>query len=111
MRGASDLRYWILGIASVTVFLLENSLQAEQTLSFFFGVWISDHQEYAENKMTNNKFLLFLLILWCCLLGLKQVPIIRNLQGTYIWYVLQPVMKLSLVLVIIGATQKYQEVV
>ena len=111
VRGAYDLRYWILGIASVTVFLLGNSLQAEQALSFFFGVLISDHQEYAENKMTNSKFLLFLLVLGCCLLGLKQVSIIRNLQGTYIWYVLQLVMKLSLALVIIGATQKYQEVV
>lgn len=111
VRGAYDLRYWILGIASVTVFLLGNSLQAEQALSFFFGVLISDHQEYAENKMTNSKFQLFLLILGCCFLGLKQVPVIRNLQGTYIWYVLQLVMKISLALVIIGATQKYQEVV
>lgn len=111
VRGAYDLRYWILGIASVTVFMLGNSLQAEQALSFFFGVLISDHQEYAENKMTNSKFLLFLFILGCCLLGLKQVPVIRNLQGNYIWYVLQLVMKLSLALMIIGATQKYQEVV
>lgn len=106
--GAYEKRYWILGIASGAVFLCGNGLRAEQAISFLLGIWISDHYEIAVKKMTSNKILFLCGMMGIFILASKQVPMVRDLEDSLVWYALQLIMKVFFAIVILGMSQKLQ---
>lgn len=105
--GTYNKRYWILGVASLAAFLCGSGIRAEQAVSFLFGVWISDHFEKTK-KIIDSRWLMLCAVIGVLILGVKQIPMLRNLEDSLIWYGMQLVMKLSLAVVILGTTQKFQ---
>lgn len=107
-------RYAILGIISLLVFIVgcafNNGLRAEQAVSFFIGVWISDNYKKAKEKIIKNQMIAVLLIVGIALLGCKQVPAIRALENTAMWYGIQLLMKISVAIAFIGLTYKFSAV-
>ena len=107
-------RYSILGIVSLLVFIVgcafNNGLRAEQAVSFFIGVWISDNYKKAKGKIIKNQMIAVLLIVGIALLGCKQVPAIRALENTAMWYGIQLVMKISVAIAFIGLIYKFSAV-
>ena len=107
-------RYSILGIASLVVFIagcaFNNGLRAEQAISFLIGVWISDNYEKAKEKITEGRMITVLLIIGVVLLGCKQMPAIRALENTVVWYGIQLMMKVSVAIAIIGLIFKFSAV-
>lgn len=107
-------RHSVLGIVSLLVFIVgcafNNGLRAEQAVSFFIGVWISDNYEKAKEKITKNKMIAVLLIIGIALLGCKQVPAIRALENAAMWYGIQLMMKISVAIAFIGLTYKFSAV-
>lgn len=104
-------RYSILGIASLMVFIvgciLNNGLRAEQAVSFFIGVLISDNYEKSKEKITESRMIAVVLIIGVTLLGCKQMPAIRSMENTAIWYGIQLIIKDSIAIAIIGLVYKF----
>ena len=107
-------RNLVLGLASICVFvvgsILNNGLWAEQAVSFFMGVWMSDNYEKIKKKMTDIRVIIALLIIGVVLLGCKQIPVIRALEDTAMWQGIQLVMKVSVAVAFIGATYRLRRV-
>ena len=107
-------RYSILGIVSLLVFIVgcafNNELRAEQAVSFFIGVWISDNYKAAKGKIIKNRMIAVLLIVGIALLGCKQVPAIRVFENTAMWYGIQLMMKISVAIAFIGLIYKFSTV-
>lgn len=107
-------RYSILGIASLVVFIVgcafNNGVRAEQAVSFFIGVWISDNYEKAKEKITDSRMIAVLLIIGIVLLGCKQMPAIRAMENTAVWKEIQLVMKVSIALATIGLIYKIKSI-
>lgn len=104
-------RYSFFGIVSLLVFFvgcaLNDGLRAEQAVSFFIGVWISDNYKKAKGKIIKNQMIAVLLIVGIALLGCKQVPAIRALENTAMWYGIQLMMKISVAIAFIGLIYKF----
>ena len=99
---------FIFAVVSLFVFLFGNSLQSEQAVSFLIGILISN---YDFKTITCKKRYLFLfLLVGIFLIGLKQLPVLRSIEGSYIWLVLQLIMKVSLALFFIGISYKWQRI-
>ncbi len=99
-------RYVVLGVFSALLFFFGDGLWAEQAISFILGVWISDNRERVQKCIENNFILLGLFAVSGALLVLKQIPAIRAVDDTYIWYVIQLLMKTALALGIVGFTYR-----
>lgn len=107
-------RNLVLGLASICVFvvgsILNNGLWAEQAVSFFMGVWMSDNYKKIKKKMTDIRVIIALLIIGVVLLGCKQISEIRALEDTAMWQGIQLVMKVSVAVAFIGATYRLRHV-
>lgn len=101
-----DHRYLVLGIVSISVFIigcvLNNGLRAEQAISFLLGVWLSDNYEKIKSKVTSTYVIAAFLILSIALLSCKQIPTVRMLEDSVVWQGIQLVMKVSAAISIIA---------
>lgn len=106
--GVYKWRYLILGIAAIYVLVQGNYLQSEQAVSFLMGVLISDVGNKEIAKRIKSFRLMPLLFAGLFLLVAKQIPAIRALDGTLIWYIIQMIMKINLALFVIAFVYKFQ---
>ena len=100
-------KYYILVFIGLLLFLFGNEIRAEQAISFIMGVLISDNKSSVKNLILKNRFVIITFVIGIFLLCLKQMPIIRNFYDSYIWYILQLLMKMALALGFISLTGKF----
>lgn len=102
-------RGFIFLLLSVATFLAasiaKDGLRAEQAIAFYVGVSISDNNKI-KNIIAKSHFFFALLFLGSVLLALKQIPVIRMREETWLWFFLQLCMKTSFALGIIGGVYK-----
>lgn len=97
-------RYWILGAFAIAVFFIRDAIYAEQALSFMVGVFISDKYERIKQWADKNLTLAITAVLGIALLAVKQIPLVRAYEDTYLWYLIQMCMKLSMAVFLIVLT-------
>lgn len=97
-------RYGILGVCGILLFLFGYEIRAEQAISFLAGVLISDNKLFFKNIMLKYRFTIMFFLLGIIFLIIKQIPVVRSMQGTYIWSLIQMIMKTSLALGFISIT-------
>lgn len=97
-------RFWcnhikeILLCSSVGMFLFLPEIEAEQSVSFVFGVLLSAYRKQVSLFIDSKKLFLFCVgTIICCsiFLATKQMPVIRNYQGAYIYTLIQLIVKIS----------------
>lgn len=70
------------------MFLLDSrGLRCEQSLSFLFGVFLSCNKESLENisAPTARRIALSAFVLAVIALAIKQLPLLRELEGSIVW--------------------------
>lgn len=104
-------RKFVFLLLSVATFLVasiaKDGLRAEQAIAFYVGVSISDNNRI-KDIIAKSHFFYALLFLGSVLLALKQIPVIRMHEETWLWFFLQLCMKTSFALGIIGGIYKFK---
>lgn len=102
-------RRYRLMFFSATSFLMLFSLpdiEAEQSVSFLIGFILSEYKEnlsLKDNhyKITSGNKIFILLIIGILFLALKQIPLIREYEGTSLFVIIQLIMKITLALFVV----------
>lgn len=103
------VRYLILGMCAVAIFFLGNALYAEQAASFMLGVLISDHYDKSKKMVDCSWILVVIAFVAVAMLAVKQLPLVRTIEDTYLWYLIQMIMKLSMAVFLIILTYRLQK--
>lgn len=90
-------RMTIMTITAVFSLLYMPELQAEQALGFVTGIWMSQHIGYCRSVSLNHRKILtialLLLAIGIMMLGIKQLPVVREYEGLWIYHVIQLLIK------------------
>ena len=93
------------GLLSIVSLLIVPELQAEQALSFWVGLLISEHKRKLTYLYEHPKSFMVLSFLFfmagLAALILKQVPQVRAFEGTIVYHVVQLCIKLPLALALV----------
>lgn len=102
-------RIWVMLALAIASLFLMNGLQAEQAFGFVSGVALSQHIEWAKLRIAHKnavvKLVAALSIVGILALALKQTPMVRAYDGTWIYNIVQLLIKYPLSLAIIMALQ------
>lgn len=94
--------FFALGFCAL-IFMSE--LQAEQSLGFITGIWMSEHKERLNNFVKDKKSIIGIafafLFIGISALTIKQLPLIREYLGTPIYSIVQLFIKWPLSLAIL----------
>lgn len=104
------LIFLISGIS--TLFLLPD-LQAEQAMSFFTGVWLSENINFIQkvDRKRMQSFTLFFIAVGALFLALKQTSIIRNLDVDFVYNMCQMLIKWPLAIAVVFGLMFCQKVI
>lgn len=94
-------KYIIIFLSSVFIFFVGSSIWAEQAISFLIGIYISDNREKVKSLFSKLAIQISLFAVGAILLCLKQISVIRVLDGTFMWSLIQLMMKVSFAIFII----------
>lgn len=99
----SSLSIILMAIISFLILLFSSEIQAEQAFSFLFGVLASRYYTPINGFIAKKKgiIVLFFFLIGTSFLLIKQIPIIREYRGTYIYNLMQCFIKLPLAFVLI----------
>lgn len=89
-------RLQIIFVTSIIFIFILPNIEAEQGLSFLLGVLISEnYNKVCSSKLFTKNILIFSFIcIGTIFLAIKQLPIIREYEGHYIWHWIQLFIKL-----------------
>ena len=99
------IRWYIIGISALLMFLYWGPLQQEQSLCFPLGMWIGEHYEYVKkvDKRTYLKLSVAAIIVAVFALGAKQIPYIRSDISSWTFITLQVILKTSMAIAVMFA--------
>lgn len=99
------IRWYIIGIAALTMFLFWSPLQQEQSLCFPLGMWIGEHYEQVQKprKRSYLKLSVVAAIVAVAALGAKQIPYIRSDISSWTFITLQVILKTSMAIAVMAA--------
>lgn len=91
-------RMFLLILSSLLILLFSPAIEAEQAFSFVSGVFISTKISKVRTLCIRHllTFSGITLVLGLCFLVIKQLPIIREYDGTLLYYIVQMFIKLPL---------------
>lgn len=97
-------RIILLSIFAIVSFLFLPEIEAEQSLSFLFGVICSEtlNRVRTISKSNLGKIAMISILIGATFLLLKQLPLIRLYQGTHIYIAIQLLIKLPFAICIIA---------
>lgn len=89
-------RLQIILVVSIVLTFTQPNIEAEQGLSFLLGVLISEnYNKVCSSKLLTKNVLIFsFFCIGTIFLAIKQLPIIREYEGHYIWHWIQLFIKL-----------------
>ena len=89
-------RLQIIFVTSIIFIFILPNIEAEQGLSFLLGVLISEnYNKVCSSKLFTKNILIFsFFCIGTIFLAIKQLPIIREYEGHYIWHWIQLFIKL-----------------
>ena len=94
--------FLVLSFCSL-IFLSE--LQAEQSLGFITGIWMSEHKGKLNNLVKEKKYMVRIILVFLFVgiltLAIKQLPFVREYSGTPIYSIVQLFIKWPLSLAIL----------
>lgn len=100
--------YWI--IINICILIFFNEIKAEQALSFYTGILISDNYEKIKKLKSKSIIYLFLIGIGICFFIIKQFPFIRSFYGTCIFSMIQLLIKLPVALGIILLSYNFKKI-
>ena len=105
MRWTYRIRWYIIGISALLMFLYWGPLQQEQSLCFPLGMWIGEHYERVKkiDKRIYLRLSAVAAIVAIFALGAKQIPYIRSDISSWIFITLQVILKTSMAIAVIAA--------
>lgn len=107
-RFLSRYRMYLFLALSLCALAFMSELQAEQSLSFITGIWMSEHKEKLKKNSGRQKNMvriaLAFLFVGILALAIKQLPLVREYSGTPVYSIVQLFIKWPLSLaVLLGA--------
>ena len=104
-RWTHYIRWYIVGIAAIVMFLYWEPLQQEQSLCFPLGMWIGEHYERVKkiDKRIYLRLSAVAAIVAILALGAKQIPYIRSDISSWTFITLQVILKTSMAIAVITA--------
>ena len=94
----------VMLIFSFITLLFSNEQESSQAFSFIFGVWLSENISKIRNITKKNILLIGIIsfTIATLFLILKQLPLIREFSGTYVYNIVQCCIKLPYAIAIIA---------
>lgn len=111
-RWCGRYRLWVMAVAAVCLFFFDTScIRAEQSLSFVCGVCLSRKKEWIDgiSRKACLGIALPSLAVGIVALGIKQLPLLREMEGSCLWDTTQLLIKLPVALAILFGTMTIHE--
>lgn len=112
LRWTYRIRWYIIGIASLAMFLFWSPMQQEQSLCFPLGMWIGEHYEQVKNW--NRRCLLkvaaIAVVVAVLTLCIKQIPYIRSDINSCTFISLQVILKTSMAIAVMAAVPFFTKI-
>lgn len=104
-RWTYRIRWYIIGIAALLMFVYWGPLQQEQSLCFPLGMWIGEHYELVKkpSKKAYLKLSAIATMIAIAALGAKQIPYIRSDISSWTFITLQVILKTSIAITVMAA--------
>ena len=99
------IRWYIIGISALLMFLYWGPLQQEQSLCFPLGMWIGEYYEQVKKTSKQSYLMLSVVaaIVAVAALGAKQIPYIRSDISSWTFITLQVILKTSMAIAVMAA--------
>ena len=99
------IRWYIIGISALLMFLYWEPLQQEQSLCFPLGMWIGEHYELVKkpSKQAYLKLSAVAAIIAIAALAVKQIPYIRSDISSWTFISLQVILKTMIAITVMAA--------
>ena len=99
------IRWYVIGISALLMFLYWGPIQQEQSLCFPLGMWIGEHYERVKkiDKRIYLRLSAVAAIVAILALGAKQIPNIRSDISSWTFITLQVILKTSMAIAVITA--------